>query len=210
MNFTNKLYLCIAMLASFSSFGMMHQLICDENGFRIIDGQKEQVVQPHFIDPLLKRMSLVQLKTFVEQGNRVRAIKLDNGEYRLQAKVSGMGGGPATAMALYWITKSLCWGAVGTAAAAGTATVATAVVATGGAAGVAVGAAINAGSAALVATTAAGTTAAGVAAAALGTTAATTAVGATIAATGSVAGLIAAIEGAAAAACAFGLALPLP
>ncbi len=215
MNYSYKLCLSIAMLISLSSFGMMRQLIRDENGFRIFDGQKEQIVKSHFVDPLLKRMSPDKLKTFVEQGNRIKAIRLSDGEYRLEAKVPGLGGGPVTAMALYWITKSLCWGAVGTAAAAGTAAAVTAVVATGGTAGVAVGAAINAGSAALVASTAAGTGAAGAVAAAIGTSAAattatTTAVGGVVAATGTVAGFIAAIEGVSAAACAFGLALPLP
>lgn len=203
------------MLISLSSFGMMHQVIRDENGFRVFDGKQEQVVQPHFVDPLLKRMSPEQIATFVEQGNRIRAIRLSNGEHRLQAIVPGLGGGPVTAMALYWITKSLCWGAVGTAVAAGTTAAATAVVATGGTAAVAVGAAINAGTAAAVAATGAGTVGATVAAAALGTTAATTAattvaVGSVVAATGTVAGFVAAIEGASAAACAFGLALPLP
>ena len=218
MNYPHKLCLCLAMLSSLSSLGMVRHIIRDESGFRIIDGQTEQVVQPHFVDPLLKRMSPEQLTTFVAQGNRIRAIRLSNGEHCLQAIVPGLGGGPVTAMALYWITKSLCWGAVGTAVAASTAAAVTAVAATGGAAGVAVGAAINAGSAALVASTGAGTAAAGAVTAALATpaiaataaAASTTAVGSVVAATGTVAGFVAAIEGVSAAACAFGLALPLP
>ena len=218
MNYSNKLWLCIAMLVSVSSFGMMRQIIRDENGFRVFDGQQEREVRSCFVDPLLRRMSLKQLTTFVEQGNRIRAIRLSNGEHRLQAIVPGLGGGPVTAMALYWITKSLCWGAVGTAAAASTAAAVTAVAATGGAAGVAVGAAINAGSAVLIASTGAGTVGAGAVTAALATPAvattaaavSTTAVGSVVAATGTVAGFVAAIEGVSAAACAFGLALPLP
>ena len=82
------------MLVSLSSFGMMRQLIRDENGFRVFDGHQEQIVKPHFVDPLLKRMSPKQLKTFVEQGNRIRAIRLSNGEHRLQAMVAGKGSGP--------------------------------------------------------------------------------------------------------------------
>ncbi len=93
MNYSYKLCLCIAMLISLSSFGMMRQLIRDENGFRIFDGQKEQIVKSHFVDPLLKRMSPDKLKTFVEQGNRIKAIRLSDGEHRLQAMVPGKGGG---------------------------------------------------------------------------------------------------------------------
>ena len=133
MNYSNKLCLCIATLISFSCFGMMRQLIRDENGFRLSDGKQEQVVQSHFVDPLLKRMSPEQLKTFVQQGNRIRAIRLSNGEHRLQAMVPGKGGGPITGAIAYWAVKTLCYGAA--VAAAGTA-----VAATGGAAGAALGA----------------------------------------------------------------------
>ena len=72
---------------------MMRQIIRDESGFRVFDGQEVQQVKPHFVDPLLKRMSPEQLKTFVEQGNRIRAIRLSDGEHRLQAMVPGNGGG---------------------------------------------------------------------------------------------------------------------
>ena len=106
---------------------MVRQIIRDENGFRMFDGEQEQKVQSHFVDPLLKRMSSEQLKTFVEQGNCIRVIRLSNDEYRLQAMVPGKGGGPVSGLIAYWVTKSLCYG---TAAAAAT----TAVVATGGAA----------------------------------------------------------------------------
>ncbi len=107
MNFTNKLCLCIAILSSLSSFSMMRQLIHDENRFRVIDGNREQVVQPCFVDPLLKRMSPEQFATFIEQGNRVKAIRLSNGEQRLQAMVPGKGGGPISGLIAYTLTKSL-------------------------------------------------------------------------------------------------------
>jgi len=116
MNYSNKLCLCLVTLISFSCFGMMRQLIRDENGFRLSDGKQEQVVQSHFVDPLLKRMSPEQLKTFVEQGNRIRAIRLSNGEHRLQAMVTGLGGGPLlTSLA---VTGILVGGGVASLAAA--------------------------------------------------------------------------------------------
>ena len=98
------------MLSSLSSLGMMRHIIRDENGFRVFDGQKEQVVQSHFVDPLLRRMSPEQLKTFVEQGNRIRAIRLSNGEHRLQATVPGLGGGPGGAAFGAALGHGLVWG----------------------------------------------------------------------------------------------------
>lgn len=117
MNFTNKLCLCIAMLVSITSFGMV---IRDENGFRIFDGQNEQVIQPYFVDPLLKRMSPEQLTKFVAQGNRIRAIRLSDGEHRLQAMVPGNGGGLLGASIGFWVGKIgvevVCHGAIWTTA----------------------------------------------------------------------------------------------
>ena len=121
MNFTNKLCLCIALLVSLSSFGMMRQLIRDENGFRVIAGNQERVVQPHFVDPLLKRMSPEQLETFVKQGNRIRALRLSNGDHRLQAMVPGKGGGPGGAAFGVILGQAIVWGTChGAAAVAGT------------------------------------------------------------------------------------------
>lgn len=107
MNFTNKLCLCIAMFVSITSFGMV---IRDENGFRIFDGQNEQVIQPYFVDPLLKRMSPEQLTKFVAQGNRIRAIRLSDGEHRLQAVVPGLGGGVGGAAFGVALGHGLVWG----------------------------------------------------------------------------------------------------
>ncbi len=151
MNYSNKLYLCITMLTSFSCFGMMHQLIRDENGFRLSDGKQAQIVKPHFVDPLLKRMSPEQLKTFVEQGNRIKAIRLSNGEHRLQAMVTGLGGGPVGFAIGYGMTKALCWSGligagIGVAAATGGAALGIAGV-TGGSVAAATGALAASGSA---------------------------------------------------------------
>ncbi len=100
MKYINKLCLCIATLVSFSCLGMMHQVIRDENGFRVFDGQQEHMVKPYFVDSLLKRMNPEQVQRFIERGNRIRTIRLSDGEYRLQAMVPVKGGGPILATAL--------------------------------------------------------------------------------------------------------------
>lgn len=178
MNYLHKLCLCIAMLVSLSSFGMMRQLIRDENGFRFFDGKQERAIQPCFVDPLLRRMSPEKFDKFLEQGNRVKAIRLSNGEHRLQAMVPGLGGGPISGLIAYWATKSLCYG---TAAAAAT----TAVVATGG---TAVAFATGAAATAAAGTIAAGAGTAVVVAGATATEAAVIVAGGLAATTGMVEG----------------------
>jgi hypothetical protein len=56
---------------SFSSLGMMHQVIRDEHGFRVFDGQQEHMVKPYFIDSLLKHMNPEQIQRFIEHGNHI-------------------------------------------------------------------------------------------------------------------------------------------
>ena len=107
MNYSYKLCLCIAIVFSLNSFGMMRQIIRDESGFRVLDGNQEQVVQSHFVDPLLMRMNPEQLKTFVAQGNRIRAIRMSGNEYRLQAMVPGLGSGPGASVAAFWGIEAL-------------------------------------------------------------------------------------------------------
>lgn len=92
MNYISKLCLCITTIISCSSFAMESQIIRDGNGFKVFDGMQSKAVRPCFVDPLLKRMNPEQLEKFVEQGNRIRAIKLSDGEHRLQAMVPGKGG----------------------------------------------------------------------------------------------------------------------
>jgi len=176
MKYINKLCLCIATLVSFSCLGMMRQVIRDENGFRVFDGQQEHTVQPYFVDTLLKRMNPEQIQRFVERGNRIRAIRLNDGEYRLQAMVPVKGGGPILAGLFYSGTKAVCYGSAIAAATA-------AVGATGG------GALLVAGAAEAVAVTGAGFAAAAITTAG-GAAAATTAVGAAAATGVSVVALI--------------------
>ena len=95
MNYSLKLFFSLVMLSSLSCFSMMLEknIRYEENKFTVLDGEHKHQVQPHFVDSLLKRMSPEQLKIFVEQGNRIKAIRLSNGEHRLQAVVPGKGGG---------------------------------------------------------------------------------------------------------------------
>jgi hypothetical protein len=215
MNYVQNLCLSIVAFVSFSNFGMMKQIIRDDNGFRIREGQQEHSVRPCFVDPLLKRMKPEQLEKFLGQGNRIRAIRLSDGEHRLQAMVPGKGGGPISGLIAYWATKSLCYG---TAAAAATTAIVTTggtavAFATGAAATVAAGTvAAGAGTAVVVAgvtaAEAAGVVAGGLAAtagmvegAALATTAVATSAG-------GIAAAVAAVESASFAAGAFFTAIP--
>jgi hypothetical protein len=176
MNNMNKLCLCIATLVSFSCLGMMRQVIRDENGFRVFDGQQEHTVQPYFVDSLLKRMNPEQMQKFVERGNRIRAIRLSDGEYRLQAMVPVNGGGILAAQQAYWATKVGLYAILGLAVGGTIAATGGAVVAAGSAvaAGTATVGTVATGVGAGIASTAVGTAACGSAASGLAVGVATT------------------------------------
>jgi hypothetical protein len=191
-------------------------LIHENNNFRIESDEGSFPIQRCYMDKELRGISSDKLAKYVAAGARLQVSKLDGNDHEYTLKLNGKlnGGGPITANALYWITKSVCWGGVGAAATAGAAGVAASVAATGGTAGLAIGAAVNAGASVIVAGTGAGTVAAGAAAAAIGTSAAATTTAVTItaatASAGGAIGVVTAIESASLGAFAFGLLLPLP
>jgi hypothetical protein len=180
-------------------------LIHNEKGFSVATNSGQRQVYNHNIDKTLRNISPDKLEAFTKAGY-IAINQLSDGEYSLNAKVRGNGGGPVTAAALYWLTKTTCYSVATTAAGAA--------VATG------VGAAAGATAAAL-ATTAVGVgtsvvvgsvplTAASVASSVVGTmgaAAATELTMATIAATG-ITGAVAAIETASLGAWALGMSIP--
>ncbi len=169
----------------------------NDAGFFVEDESGSHQVQNCFADKDLRGVSDERLGKLLENGH-IAVNRMSDGQYSLRAYRHLNGGGPVAGAIAYWVTKSLCWGGIGAAAAAGTAAVAAATVATGGTAGVAAAAAINAGASVAIASTGAGTVAAGAVAAAVGTSAAATSAAATVAgaavSAGGVAGVIAGIE----------------
>ena len=209
----NKGFLALSLLCVSASNAM--QLTHKGNDFFVENENETSLIQRAFIDKELRGISEERLAKLAAAGAYLKLNKMeDSDDYTLRLGGRLNGGGPVTANALYWITKSLCWGGVGAAATAGAATVAAATVASGGTAGIAVGAALNAGATVAIAGTGAGTLAAGATAAAIGTSAAATsaaglATGA-IATAGGTTGLVAFIEAASVSAFGLGLVLPLP
>lgn len=176
-------------------------LLHSDHGFSVVKEGRERRVQKHDTDPLVRNLSEDQLKSFLQHGY-LSISQMSNDDYALQAHVRLPGGGPVTASALYWITKSLCYG---TAVAAAS----TAVVVTGGAAAGAIttaGVAAATGGASMGAVAVSGA----IAATAGGTATAVTSTAATVTAAGSLAGAAAAVETASMGAFALGLWLPLP
>lgn len=178
---------------SLGEISLAHSYGC----FLVEDERGSHQVQNCFIDKELRGISEHQLDKLLENGH-VAVNQMSDGQYSIRAYRHLNGGGPIAGAIAYWVTKSLCWGGVGAAAAAGTAAVAAATVATGGAAGVTTAVAINAGVSVAIASTGAGTVAAGSVAAAVGTSAAATGAVATaagaVASAGGIAGVVAGIE----------------
>ena len=81
------------MLTAVTGMGMQ-AAAPDKNIFKVFDGQQLHDVKHYDVDPILRKMKTDQLRAFLEQGCKIRAIKLSNGEYLLRAHVPGLGGGP--------------------------------------------------------------------------------------------------------------------
>ena len=92
-------FLSIVMLMSCQSFGM--QVLRDNQGYRVFDGKQCYEVKSYDADPLLRKVQVGQLRKFVQDGGRIRATKLDNGDYVLRASIPGKVGGPILASIFY-------------------------------------------------------------------------------------------------------------
>lgn len=169
----------------------------DEEGFHVLQDNIVRRVDNHDIDAKLRNASPEQLQAFLKVGY-LSVNKLSDGNYKIGAKVRGLGGGPVLAMLFYGSTKGVIYGATAAASVAGLTAAGAAIGGTfGGQVGAEVGGSVGgliAAGSGLVASgtpiivgsaTTAGTLAAGaVGGSAVATTAATTAAGAAIAVTG--------------------------
>ena len=70
------------------------QAMYEPTQFFVREGEQLHVVKHHDLSPLLRSMNQRQLEKFVTTGNRIKTIKLSNGDFRLQEAGGLMGGGP--------------------------------------------------------------------------------------------------------------------
>lgn len=124
-------------------------LFHDKKGFCVYKDDTKHRIQKYHVDKMVRDISKEQLQAFLAVGY-VTLNQMDNGEYSLRANGRIDGGGPILGVAMYWITKSICY-------AIPLAAIGTITVATGGAVGAAVGAG-TAGAGLAVTGTAAATT----------------------------------------------------
>lgn len=82
-----KLLLSLVSLVSMGCCAMQTQ-------FFVHDQEGAHTVKRHDVSPFLRSLSQEQLKKYSEVGNKVRAIKLSNGDYRVQEDGRIKGGGP--------------------------------------------------------------------------------------------------------------------
>jgi hypothetical protein len=70
--------------------------------FFVHDTQGTHAIQRYDVSPFLKSLKPEQLRKYCNVGNRIKAIKLSNGDYRLEEDGTIKGGGPwlATAIAV--------------------------------------------------------------------------------------------------------------
>lgn len=196
----------------------------NEHGYKFYNDKMDITVPVYMASKSLRNCDVQKVQDVLNNGSHYLTLtECSDGSYAADLKARIKGGGPITAAALYWITKSTIYGgAVAATSAIAVTTAGTGIAAITGVTATAAGAGVAsaAGTATLVgvsASTGAGLIGGGVAyaaaaggvaagaveAAAMGT------VGA-VASAGGVAGAIAAVETAACGAFAFGMWLPLP
>ncbi len=100
-------------------------LVHDEEGFHIVKGDEVHPIKKYWVDKKIRNMKREQLSAFLA-GGYLAVSQFNDGDYKIEAKTRGLGGGPVLGWILYTVTKGTCYG---TAAAA----IGGAVVATGGA-----------------------------------------------------------------------------
>ena len=93
-----KLATVVLLSSIFPCIAMQTRVLQEGNRFKFFDGRSEHRVHNYDVVPVLRRMDGTQMKAFIEQGGKIRASKLDNGEYVLRAHVPGLGGGPLFAV----------------------------------------------------------------------------------------------------------------
>jgi hypothetical protein len=81
-----KYALSILLLISAHCYAMQTQ-------FFVHDQEGEHLVKRYDVSPFLRTLTPTQLKKFKDVGNRIRAIKFDNGDYRIQEDCAINGGG---------------------------------------------------------------------------------------------------------------------
>jgi hypothetical protein len=89
------LFLSIVSLVSMGCCAMQTQ-------FFVRDQVGDHEVQRQDVSPFLRSLSPKQLQKYSDVGNKIRAIRLSNGDYRVQEEGTIKGGGPGLGMVLYW------------------------------------------------------------------------------------------------------------
>jgi hypothetical protein len=69
--------------------------------FCVREQGREHLVKSYDVSPFLRSLTPTQLEKYSAVGNRIRAIKLSNGDYRVQEESTIKGGGPGLAWMAY-------------------------------------------------------------------------------------------------------------
>ena len=74
--------------------------------FFVKEGDQLHTVKRHDVSPFLRNLSPQQLSKFSAMGNRIKAIKLSNGDFRLEERGELLGGGPGFGAFLYVVINT--------------------------------------------------------------------------------------------------------
>lgn len=91
-----------------SDYGQVDLYYNGKNFSLYCDGEK-QTIHNYDVDPLLRKLDEKKIMQFLKAGS-IKISKYDNGEFSIKSLIKGLGGGPVTAAAAYWLTKTVCYG----------------------------------------------------------------------------------------------------
>ena len=89
-----KILVYMALIGCLNTFEAMH-LIYDNDGYKVVTKERCVKVNAHDMSPLLQKMDHTKLKQFLNNGGRIRAHKLSNGDFFLRDHIPGPGGCPS-------------------------------------------------------------------------------------------------------------------
>lgn len=86
-----KLFVSVVMLVGLPAMAMLRQ---EDGQFTLREHDQEYSINRYDVHPFLRNMAPDQLAKFQRVGNRIRASRLDNGDFVVRPHAGLKGGGP--------------------------------------------------------------------------------------------------------------------
>ncbi len=111
----NSLFIAGSGVSAPARLGIL-EIAHDGEGLSVIESSGKVTRIPNrSLSKELRRVSQRDLKGFVDSNNYLFVSRSDTGEFSLQDKTRGLGGGPTGGLIVYWIVKGIGYAGIGAA-----------------------------------------------------------------------------------------------